>query len=144
MSRRAKHLTVTATVFLAEALIATTFARVGFVRSYLSDFLAVVFLYHLAKAGWTDVVLLERLAGRDATHAMRVPVHHLAIAGQQHDVAGVRTSVDGAVERRMQAIKSSGGKPGLRRLHGRQRPGGRSRSGTNRHGAYEQKRAQSE
>ncbi len=50
MSRRAKHLTVTATVFLAEALIATTFARVGFVRSYLSDFLAVVFLYHLAKA----------------------------------------------------------------------------------------------
>ena len=50
MSRRAKHLTVIATVFLAEVLIATTFARVGFVCSYLSDFLAVIFLYHLTKA----------------------------------------------------------------------------------------------
>jgi len=50
MSLRAKHLAIAATVFLAEALIATTFARIGFVRSYLSDFLAVIFLYHLAKA----------------------------------------------------------------------------------------------
>ena len=49
MSRRSKHLAIAATVFLAEVLVATTFARVGFVRSYLSDFLAVVFLYHLAK-----------------------------------------------------------------------------------------------
>jgi len=50
MSRRAKHLAIAATVFLAEVLVATTFARIGFVRSYLSDFLAVIFLYHLAKA----------------------------------------------------------------------------------------------
>ncbi len=50
MSRRSKHLAIAATVFLAEVLVATTFARIGFVRSYLSDFLAVIFLYHLAKA----------------------------------------------------------------------------------------------
>ena len=52
--------------------------------------------------------------------------------------------IDGAVERGMQAVKSGVGKPGLRRLHGRQRPGGRSRSGTNRHGTIEQERAQSQ
>lgn len=50
MPRRTKHLALAATVFLAEVLVATTFARVGFVRSYLSDYLAVIFLYHLAKA----------------------------------------------------------------------------------------------
>ena len=50
MSRRSKHLAIAATVFLAEVLVATTFARIGFVRSYLSDFLAVIFLYHLTKA----------------------------------------------------------------------------------------------
>ena len=63
MPRRAKHLAVAATVFLAEVLVATTFAHIGFVRSSLSDFLAVIFLYHLAKAVVRDFPARPLAAG---------------------------------------------------------------------------------
>jgi len=36
-------------VFIAEVLVATTFSRVVFIRSYISDFLVVILLYHVIK-----------------------------------------------------------------------------------------------
>jgi hypothetical protein len=50
MSPRTKHLLIALGVFIAEILVATVFAHVWFIRSFLSDFLVVIFLYHLIKA----------------------------------------------------------------------------------------------
>jgi hypothetical protein len=46
MSMSLKHLLI---VFLAEILVATTFAHVPFVRSSISDFLVAILLYHFVK-----------------------------------------------------------------------------------------------
>jgi hypothetical protein len=59
MSQRSQHLLIALTVFLAEILVATTFSHVHFVRSFLSDFLVVILLYHLIKAflDWSPLSL---------------------------------------------------------------------------------------
>jgi hypothetical protein len=44
-----KHLLIVLLVFVAEILVATTFAQVRFIRSSISDFLVVILLYHLVK-----------------------------------------------------------------------------------------------
>ena len=50
MSSRPKHLLIALLVFLAEILVATTFSHIQFIRSFLSDFLVVILIYHLIKA----------------------------------------------------------------------------------------------
>jgi len=50
MSRRTKHLLIALLAFLAEILVATTFARVRWIRSFLSDYLVVILIYHLVKS----------------------------------------------------------------------------------------------
>jgi len=50
MHVRTKHLLIALVVFVAEILVATIFSQVRFVRSFLSDFLVVILLYHLVKA----------------------------------------------------------------------------------------------
>ena len=50
MHVRTKHLSIALVVFIAEILVATIFSEVLFVRSFLSDFLVVILLYHLVKA----------------------------------------------------------------------------------------------
>jgi hypothetical protein len=49
MRTRIFHLAIALAVFLVEILVATTFARVRFVRSFLSDYLVVILIYHLVK-----------------------------------------------------------------------------------------------
>ncbi len=44
-----RHLWIAVAIFVAEILIATVFADIKFVRSYLGDFLVVMLLYHLVK-----------------------------------------------------------------------------------------------
>lgn len=46
---RIKHLLIVIAIFIAEVLIATTFSDVLFIRSYVSDFLVVILLYHCVK-----------------------------------------------------------------------------------------------
>ncbi|MBK9990652.1 MAG: DUF2809 domain-containing protein [Verrucomicrobia bacterium] len=53
MRLRTKHLLIALLVFAAEILVGTVFADVRFIRSYLSDFLVVILLYHLIK-GFRD------------------------------------------------------------------------------------------
>ena len=50
MHIRTKHLLIALVVAIAEILVATVFSQVRFVRSFLSDFLVVILLYHLVKA----------------------------------------------------------------------------------------------
>lgn len=49
MNARKKHLLIAVAIFFAEILVATRFSSVQFVRSYLSDFLAVILVYHFVK-----------------------------------------------------------------------------------------------
>lgn len=50
MHTKTKHLLIALIVFIAEILVATTFSHIRFIRSFISDFLVVIFLYHLVKA----------------------------------------------------------------------------------------------
>ncbi len=50
MHSRTKHLVIVLVVFIAEILVATTFSHIRFIRSFISDFLVVIFLYHFVKA----------------------------------------------------------------------------------------------
>jgi hypothetical protein len=50
MHIKTKHLLMALVVFIAEILVATVFSQVRFVRSFLSDFLVVILLYHFVKA----------------------------------------------------------------------------------------------
>ena len=50
MRIRAKHLLITLVLFIIEVLIATTFSRSRFIRSYLGDYLVVILLYYLVKS----------------------------------------------------------------------------------------------
>jgi hypothetical protein len=49
MALRTKHLLIVVLVFVAEILVATRLAHIGFIRSYFGDFLVVILLYHLVK-----------------------------------------------------------------------------------------------
>ncbi len=49
MKSNRKYLFLTAGLFIAEVLIATVFARIVFVRSYVGDYLVVILLYCLVK-----------------------------------------------------------------------------------------------
>ena len=49
MHTRTRHLSIFVAVFIAEVLVATTFSNVIFIRSYISDFLVVILLYHFVK-----------------------------------------------------------------------------------------------
>ena len=49
MSIKAKHLLIVILVFIAEILVATTFAHIPFIRSFMSDFLVAILLYHFVK-----------------------------------------------------------------------------------------------
>ena len=49
MRSRNKHLLIALAVFVAEILVATTFSHIRFIRSFLSDYLVVILLYHLIK-----------------------------------------------------------------------------------------------
>jgi len=53
MRLRTKHLLIALLLFIAEIMVATVFADIRFIRSYLSDFLVVILLYHLIK-GFRD------------------------------------------------------------------------------------------
>jgi hypothetical protein len=44
-----KHLLIVVAIFFAEILVATRFSNIQFVRSYLSDFLVVILVYHFVK-----------------------------------------------------------------------------------------------
>ena len=50
MPLRAKHFLIVILVFLAEIMVATTFAHIRWVRSWLSDYLVVILIYHFIKA----------------------------------------------------------------------------------------------
>ena len=50
MPHQNPHFLIAILVFLAEILVATTFAHISFVRSFMSDFLVVILLYHLVKS----------------------------------------------------------------------------------------------
>jgi hypothetical protein len=50
MTPKTQHLLIALVIFILEILIATTFAKIGFVRSYLGDYLVVMFLYHLIQS----------------------------------------------------------------------------------------------
>ena len=50
MSVRRLHLLIALLVFVVEILIATSFARVGWIRSFLGDYLVVLLIYHLVQA----------------------------------------------------------------------------------------------
>lgn len=49
MPNRTIYLSIVVAVFIAEVLIATTFAHIPFLRSYISDYLVVILLYHFLK-----------------------------------------------------------------------------------------------
>ena len=49
MPLKIKHLLIALLVFIAEILVATTFAHVPFIRSFMSDFLVAILLYHFVK-----------------------------------------------------------------------------------------------
>ncbi len=49
MSTRTIHLSIVVGVFIAELLIATKFASIPILRSYISDYLVVILLYHVLK-----------------------------------------------------------------------------------------------
>jgi hypothetical protein len=50
MQTRAIHAGIAVAVLVAEILVATVFAPVRFVRSFLSDYLVVMLLYHAVRA----------------------------------------------------------------------------------------------
>jgi len=50
MHTKTKHLLIALIAFIAEILVATTFSHVQFIRSFISDFLVVILLYHFVKA----------------------------------------------------------------------------------------------
>lgn len=62
MRLRTKHLLIALLVFVIEILVATVFADVRFIRSFLSDFLVVILLYHLIKAFRDDEPLALAVA----------------------------------------------------------------------------------
>ncbi len=47
---KTKHLLIAVTIFISEILVATVFSKVEFIRSYASDFLMVMLIYHLVEA----------------------------------------------------------------------------------------------
>lgn len=49
MQFKVRHLLIVVFVFIAEILVATTFAHISFIRSFISDFLVVMLIYHLIK-----------------------------------------------------------------------------------------------
>lgn len=62
MSRKRQHLLIAVLVFIAEILIATTFAHTGFIRPFLGDYLVVILLYHLFKS-FRDIAPLKLAIG---------------------------------------------------------------------------------
>ncbi|WP_348756961.1 DUF2809 domain-containing protein [uncultured Aquincola sp.] len=50
MPRPVKHFLIALIVFVAEVMVATRFAHVGWIRSFLSDFLVVILIYHLVQS----------------------------------------------------------------------------------------------
>ena len=47
---RFDHFLIAVSIFIAEILVATTFSKIYFIRSFLSDYLVVILIYHLVKS----------------------------------------------------------------------------------------------
>lgn len=50
MTPKTQHQLIALVLLMLEILIATTFAKIGFVRSYVGDYLVVMLLYHLIQS----------------------------------------------------------------------------------------------
>jgi hypothetical protein len=50
MTPKTQHLLIALCIFILEILIATTFVKIGFVRSYVGDYLVVMLIYHLIQS----------------------------------------------------------------------------------------------